>query len=196
MRFHFACLLFVYLGMLLVACDPASAKDANAANDSNNAPPKSLEFDNQTLNLAWSGGEPGSLIREYIPAGETLEHWTHLASIREYTGPAFSAPDGPAELATETLKTTRELYPNTPAAQLENPTNGDTIIYFCAWPDDQSYLEYNVFKYAKRPAGGIVAWQYALRVYGDATEFTKKLPELSDHLVNEMAEKGLVAESK
>ena len=180
MRFHCACLFLVYVGLLLVACETALAKDPV------DTPVKTFEFDGQTLQLAWEGGEPGEPIREYIPAGESLDHWTHLASVREYDG-----LNNPGELAAETLKVARDSYPNTPGGSIENPTTGDTIIHFCAWPNDESFLEYNVFKYSKRPGGGTVAWQYAVRVYGDATEFAKNLPEFSDQLVNEMAERGL-----
>ncbi len=174
------CRYFICAGLLLACCQVVLAKEPTPA------PPKTLEFDNQILHLAWQGGEPGEPIREYIPKGETLDHWTHLASIRE-----FSGLDDPGELAADTLKLTRESYPNTPSSSIENPTTGDTIIDFCAWPADQSFLEYNVFKYSKRPGGGIIAWQYAVRVYGDATEFTKTLPALRERLVNEMATTGL-----
>lgn len=180
MRFHCACLFFVYIGLLLVACETALAEDPVEA------PAKTLEFDNQTLQLAWEGGEPGNPIREYIPAGESLEHWTHLASVREYAD-----LHNPGALAAETLKLARDTYTNTPGGSIENPTTGDTIIHFCTWPNDESFLEYNVFKYSKRPGGGTVAWQYAVRVYGDATEFAKNLPALSERLVNEMADHGL-----
>ena len=42
------------------------------------------------------------------------------------------------------------------------------IIDFLVGPPDNSFVEYNVFKYAKRPAGGIIAQQYALRAYGES----------------------------
>ena len=183
MRFHCACLFLIYVGMLLVACDAA------CAGDSANAPPKSVQFDNQTLNLAWQGGTDADPIYEYVPAGETLDHWTHLASIREYAD-----LNDASSLAADTLKLARDTYTHTPGGSIENPTTGDTIINFCAWPDDESFLEFNVFKYSKRPGGGTIAFQYAVRVYGDATEFAKNLPALSERLVNEMAEHGLQTE--
>src|SRR5262249_49725865 len=48
------------------------------------APPGRLAFDGQILVFAWQGGNPGETVREYLPAGEKLESWTKLASIREY----------------------------------------------------------------------------------------------------------------
>jgi hypothetical protein len=180
MRSHCACLFVVNAGLLLVACETAFANEPAAT------PAKTLQFDGQTLTLAWEGGEPGSTIREFIPAGETLEKWTHLASIREY-----AAIDDPRALAAQTLKLTRDTYPQTPSNIIEDPTTGDTIIDFAAWPDDNSFLEFNVFKYSKRPGGGVVAQQYALRVYGDATEFAKNLPTIRERIVDEMARTGL-----
>ena len=145
------------IACLLRTCHGRHARPrAKTGRRSHRGPAATLEFDGQTLELAWEGGEPGSTIREFIPAGETLEKWTHLASIREY-----AAIDDPRALAADTLKLTRDTYPDTPSNIIENPTTGDTIIDFAAWPDDNSFLEFNVFKYSKRPGGGVVAQQYA-----------------------------------
>ena len=57
---------------------------------------------------------------------------------------------------------------------------------------DGSFVEYNVFQYSKRPAGGVVAQQYSLRAYGDdIATFTKDLSATRDRLLNEMADHGL-----
>lgn len=183
MRFNFACLLVVYLGLMFVASGTtAAAKESSPA-----APPaKTLEFDGQTLVLAWEGGEPGSPIREYIPAGETLDHWTHLASIRE-----FASIDDPRALAAKTLEGVRQTYLDTPSTIMEDPTSDDTIIDFVAWPDDKSFAEYNVFKYSKRPGGGVIAQQYAVRAYGNVDEFAKNLIALRERLTGEMASTAL-----
>jgi hypothetical protein len=153
------------------------------------APPQSLHFDNQTLNLAWQGGTPDAPIYEYVPAGENLDRWTHLASIREY----HSILDAKA-LADGTLQDVKQNYPGAPTQIVENPNNGDVMVDFLVGPPDGSFVEYNVFQYSKRPQGGTVVQQYALRAYGDdIAAFTEKLSATRDRLLNEMADHGLEA---
>lgn len=148
---------------------------------------KSLTFDGRTLNLAWEGGEPGAPIREYIPVGETLEHWTHLASIRQW-----SDLNDPRELAAKTLEGVQQNYPGAPHNMAENPDAGDTVIDFLIGPPDGSFVEYNIFKYSKRPGGGVIAQQYAVRNYDNPSEFTEKeLPSIRGRVINEMADDGL-----
>lgn len=156
------------------------------AEESATTPPKSLTFDGQTLNLAWQGGTPDAPIYEYVPAGETLDHWTHLASIREY----HSLHDV-KQLAENTIEMVKQNYPGAPSQSVDNPHGNETIIDFLVSAPDDSFVEYNIFKYAKREAGGIVAQQYALRAYGDDKSFLKDLSATRDRLINEMADHGL-----
>jgi hypothetical protein len=148
--------------------------------------PKSLLFDNQTLDLAWQGGTKDAPIYDYIPTGETLDHWTHLASIREY-----HSLDNVKQLAENTIEMVKQSYPGAPWQSVDNPNGNETIIDFLVSAPDDSFVEYNVFKYAKREAGGIVAQQYALRAYGDDKSFLKDLSATRDRLINEMADHGL-----
>jgi hypothetical protein len=47
---------------------------------------------------------------------------------------------------------------------------------FTVWSEDKSFAEYNVFEYCRRPEGGLVSYQYAIRAYGDEAEpFAKSL---------------------
>ncbi len=66
-------------------------------------------------------------------------------------------------------------YPDSPSSIIENPQTGEVIVDFVVWPADASFVEWNVFKYAKRPEGGVVAEQYALRAYEDSEAFLKGL---------------------
>ncbi|MGD9632512.1 MAG: hypothetical protein AB7G28_05330 [Pirellulales bacterium] len=150
------------------------------------APPKTVTIDGQTLDLAWQGGTEDAPIYEYIPQGETLEHWTHLASIREY-----HSIDDAKSLAEGTVQAVKQDYPGAPTQLVENPNNGDVMIDFLVGPPDGSFVEYNIFQYSKRPAGGTVAQQYALRAYGDTSEFLKNLESTRGRLLNEMADHGL-----
>lgn len=166
----------------------STAAEPTATTNTNPAPPQSVTFDNQTLELAWQGGTAEEPIYEYIPAGENFETWTHLASIREY-----HAIDDWKALAEGTIQAVKQNYPGAPTQILENPTSGDVMIDFLVGPPDGSFVEYNVFQYSKRPAGGTVAQQYALRAYGDTAKFLKDLEATRERVLNEMADHGLQA---
>jgi hypothetical protein len=150
------------------------------------APPKQVEFDGRTLELAWESENPDLPVVEFIPKGETLEKWTHLASIRQF-------PDvgNPQELAKLTLEQVAKDYPGAPTNMAVDPNETEAIIEFVADAPDDSFAEYNIFKYAKNPDGGVVAQQYALRGYGDRQKFLEELSERRQKLLDEMAEKGL-----
>lgn len=184
MRPLFVCFTTLTLLGLIAKLELDVRADEDAAGDA----PQEVTFDGQKMNLAWQGGEEGAPIYEYLPEGETLEQWKHLASIREW-----DAIDDAKELAANTEKTVKESYPGAPTQLIENPETGDTILDFIVGPEDGSFAEYNVFKYSQRDGGGVVAEQYALRAYGkqDIEAFLKKLPEVRSRVLDEMAATGL-----
>jgi hypothetical protein len=150
------------------------------------APPKRLTFDGQILVLAWQGGAPGEIAREYIPPAEKLESWTKLASIREY--PQL---DDPRAVAANLVRALKQQNPAAQSAMIENPATGEVIVDFVTWPADRAFVEFNVFKYARKPGGGLVAQQYALRDYQDTTGFLRSLRPVRERLVGLMAKEGL-----
>jgi hypothetical protein len=65
------------------------------------------------------------------------------------------------------------------------------IVDFVTWPADRAFVELNIFKYARKPGGGLVAQQYALRDYQDTTGFLRSLGPVRERLVGLMAKEGL-----
>jgi hypothetical protein len=145
-----------------------------------------VEFDDQTLTLAFEGKNPGEVIKEYIPTGETLEKWTKLASTREY-----SDLDNPLILATVLKKQLEEKYPHANCTLTEDADDNSAVIDFVLWSDDKSFVEFNVFKYSKTEDGGVLAEQYALRDYTNPQKFVDDLKETRDRTVKAMTEDGL-----
>ena len=145
-----------------------------------------MSFDGQTLVLAWQGGNPGETVREYIPVGEKLESWTKLASIREY--PKL---DEPRAVAANLVRALKQQNSAAQSAMIENPATGEVIVDFVTWPADRAFVEFNIFKYARRPGGGLIAHQYALRDYQDTTAFLRGLRPVRERLVGLMAKEGL-----
>jgi hypothetical protein len=148
---------------------------------------ETVQFDGQTLELAFEGNDPGATIKEFIPAGEKLDSWTRLAAIRE-----FDNLDDPVAYGVATVEELKKKYPMSPSSLIENPTTGGVIVDFVVWPEDASFAEFNVFRYEKRPGGGIISQQYAQRAYGaDSESFLKNLRPVRQRLIDLMAKDGL-----
>ena len=183
MRLTVACPYIVVFGLLSLVStlSPVQAKAPKLAE-----PPKYVKFDGLQLNLAWQSEDPEAPVAEFIPKDETLEKWTHLASIRR-----FPAQDDPQALAKTTVEGVAEQYPGAPTNIQNDPKGSDAVIEFVVSPPDDSFAEYNLFRYSKDPSGGVVAEQYALRGYGDRQEFLDSLTEQRQKLLDEMAASGL-----
>jgi hypothetical protein len=161
------------IGVVCLLCAAGAARAADAPPQRSQQQParQSVWFDGGELVLAWEGENPGEVVREFIPAGQNLDSWTKLASIR-----AISSSDDPKLLAGALVPRLKEQNPLSPSAIIENPGTGAVIVDFVVWPADASFVEFNVFKYEKRAGGGVEAQQYALRSYDKQEEFLKGLP--------------------
>jgi hypothetical protein len=155
----------------------------HAADESAPQAEDSIQFDGNVLSLASQEEAPGQSLKEYIPAGESLETWTKLASVREY-----DHLDDPKAVAGALIDKLKKQYPNSPSSVIQNPTTGEVIVDFVVWPPDGSFVEFDVFKYQKRAEGGLIAQQYALREYQDVEGFLKGLRPVRERLVELMAD--------
>jgi hypothetical protein len=147
---------------------------------------ESVAFDGRTLVLAWEGENRGERIREYIPEGEQLDSWTTLASIREYPN-----LNDPKAVVANLLRVLKQNTPKAPSAVQENARTGEVVVDFVTWPPDESFVEFNVWKYRRAETGGLVAHQYALRDYRDPKGFLRGLKPVRERLVRLMVEGGL-----
>jgi hypothetical protein len=147
---------------------------------------ESVSFDGHTLVLASRHENPGERVKEYIPAGEDLKSWTRLASVREY--PEL---DEPRAVVGKLIQALKQQNPKAQHAVIENPKTGEIVVDFVTWPADESFVEFNVFKYGRSEGGGLVAEQYALRDYKDPRRFLQGLKPVRTRLVKLMTEGGL-----
>jgi hypothetical protein len=160
------------LGLSIVAC-PAHAQSA-------------VLFDGTKYTQAFHKSDDTQSTTEFLPSGEELKSWKRLTSIR-----TFSKLTEPRTAAAGLLRAVRENNPEAKSILAENPKNGDVIIDFVTWPRDQSFVEFNIFRYSKK-GGGLLMEQYAQRAYGkDVREFLIKLKSERQRLVDLMAKGGL-----
>lgn len=143
-------------------------------------------FDGKKFIQAFHKSDDTQSITEFLPEGQDLKSWTQLASIR-----TFPKLTEPRTAAAGLLRAVRENNPNAKSIMAENPKNGDVIIDFVTWPRDQSFVEFNIFRYTKK-GGGLLMEQYAQRAYGnDARDLLIKLKSERQRLVDLMAKRGL-----
>ncbi len=162
----------VILGCLTVS-SPAHAQSA-------------VVFDGTKFLQAFHKADETQTTTEFLPDGETLKSWNRLTSIR-----SFPKLTEPRTAAAGLLRAVRENNPDAKSIMVENPKNGDVVIDFITWPRDQSFVEFNIFRYTKK-SGGLLMEQYSQRAYGDdVREFLIKLKSERQRLVNLMAKSGL-----
>ena len=169
--------------MLILALLISTSTFLHADEKASPAGNETISFDGNVLELASHEDSPSQSLKEFIPAGETLETWTKLAAIREYKDFEDSKL-----MVGSLVKQLNKQYPDSPSSIIENPTTGEVIVDFVVWPPDGSFVEFNVFKYSKNPTGGLVSQQYALREYKDAEGFLKGLRPVRERLVELMTE--------
>lgn len=162
----------------------STSDDKNTADDATQT--EQITFDGQKLKLAFDATSEGDTIKEYIPDGEKLQKWTKLASIREY--PKLNDAH---ELAAAVIREVEEKNPKADAHLKQNEETGETVIDFIVWPEDKSFVEFNVFKFKKNEDGGVASEQYAVREYKEPEKFVQELAALRERLVEKMTEGGL-----
>jgi hypothetical protein len=160
---------------------------AGLAGPAESSAQQSVTFDGRTLVLAWEGENRMERIREYIPENEKLDSWTTLASIRHYPN-----LNDPKAVVANLVRLLKQKTPKAPSAVQDNANTGEVVVDFVTWPPDESFVEFNVWKYRRADTGGLVAHQYALRDYQDPKGFLRRLKPVRERLVRLMAERGLV----
>jgi len=145
-------------------------------------PAAAVTFDGRTLELVWEGEIPGGMAREFVPAGERPDAWTRLASIRTYSG-----EQDPKALAVSLVTGIKAESPQAPCSIRQDAATGNVLVDYVFWPADASSVEFNVFRFAKAPGGGVVAHQYAIREHRDPKGFIEELRPVRERLLDAMA---------
>lgn len=176
------CVLFprIILPLLALAFNTLPAQEKPGAK------PERVRFEGQTLVLASSNAGAEGSVREFIPEGEKLASWTRLAALREY--PKL---DDPMAVGQNVLRQLKERYPDANSAIIRNPSTGEVIVDFLVTSPDQKFMEFNIFKYTRKPGAGLSCQQYALRAYGDPRAFLVELKSRRKALIDAMAKTGL-----
>jgi hypothetical protein len=102
-------------------------------------------------------------LREYIPAGQTLDNWEELAAIRflkDQTDPNAYLDKLGHQVVKDNPKATAQLF--------RNEAKKTSILDFVTFPTSTKspqFLEWNLFRATYIEGKGVVVYQYAKRFY-------------------------------
>jgi len=118
---------------------------------------------------------------EFTLDGETVDDWTKLFAFHDYAG----LDAEPAAAAATVRKTVLEQYKDASVAITDVAGSDEAILDFLTYDPKRDVMEFDIFKYARAPDGGLIALQFAQRF--PAGDFDKKaFPALRTRLVDEM----------
>ena len=102
-------------------------------------------------------------LRMYLPAGETLEHWHRLASVR-----VLQDLQDPAEYLSNMAAVVAQSHPAARFKFLRNDRTKELVLDFTTFaPDSVSarVAEWNLMRARYVPGTGLLVYQYAMRLY-------------------------------
>ncbi|WP_419786513.1 hypothetical protein [Pseudodesulfovibrio sp.] len=155
-------LAFPFL-FLLAFCAPAMAGNISIPQT---ALPEAITFQGVTMHKADEQAANGTFITEYIPKGETLKHWTHLFAVRREASKLT-----PKERAAGFAAYLKKLNSQFRSQVLFDKKTGNTGIDFLIWPKDDSFGEFNTWKYMQGEPGWLYSFQYGVRGYTDTPSY-------------------------
>jgi hypothetical protein len=141
------------------------------------AAPPDVEFGGVTYKFAFVDvAADGTVTNEYVPLGETIEHWTTLLSVRHWPAAGFR------DVATAWLKMLEPLLTRKVEAVKPTSARNDYDRIFEAWiaAPDKSYIEINLNHQIIEPRlPGVKSYQLAQKIMmpggkGDPSPFLEK----------------------
>jgi len=152
---------------LVVLSGGASASGA----DKLPAPPAAVTVLGQKLALKNSSASPTEeLLAEYVPAAETLEHWTLMLAVRVFKGQI--TPDQAVTLKGQEVQARRS-HGDVMANSMAFAKGDFRVIDFVM--SQSPVIEHNVMSFSRRPDGRLVSYQIARRYYQPSGEVDEGL---------------------
>jgi hypothetical protein len=113
-----------------------------------------------TLVLAFASKDSLESVREYIPKGESLDHWSCMASVR-----VFPKEKSPLDYLQRVGARIPGTHPAARAQLLKHDKTGDNILDFVIFTADSATAEWNLMRARYEKGKGLVVFQYAKRFY-------------------------------
>ena len=175
--------------LLLLFCAARVAQAEDAVNWL--SLPTSMTFDSVAYRLSWSSHPvPAYYLQEYLPAGETSEHYLRMVLVCAIVERADVNSVVASKIAW--LNRRKATDPIVNFAVVRNPANGEVILDFVlsAGP----VVEWNAYRYSSLKKDGNLLFGISRRAYGDdATEFLRGLKAVRSAGINALAAYALPA---
>jgi hypothetical protein len=156
--------------------------------------PGPISFNGTSYQLSWSSHpNPNYYKQEYLPAGQTSEHFQRMVLIEAIAQGADV--DGAVSAQVSMLNRRKSTDPNVNFAIVKNPNTGEMILDFILSAEDTkggSVVEWNAYRYAalkdKDGNSGVLLFGVSRRAYGDdSTEFLRGLKSARPAEINALA---------
>lgn len=129
-------------------------------------PPPTVTVLGKTLALKTNTASPSEeLVAEYVPAKETLDHWTLMLGVRIFKGKL--TPDQAVGMKGQEIQARRE-QGDVMANAMAFAKGDFKVIDFVM--SQAPIVEHNVMSFSKRPDGRLVSYQIARRYYRPSEE--------------------------
>jgi len=144
--------------------------------------PGPISFNAVNYRLSWSSHpSPHYYKQEYLPAGQTSEHFERMLLVEAIAQGADVA--GVVSAQVDRLNRRKSSDPTVNFAILKNPKNGEVILDFVLSDESKqsgAVVEWNAYRYAalkdRNGHSGVLLLGLSRRAYGDAsTEFLRRL---------------------
>jgi hypothetical protein len=119
-----------------------------------------VRIGNFTFVLAFAPTNSADSVREYIPKGESLNHWSRMASVR-----IFPKEKNPRDYLNRVGDLVAQSNPAARGQLLVNDKTGDDILDFLMFTADDTTAEWNLMRARYEEGKGLVVFQYAVRFY-------------------------------
>ena len=182
----------VVVGLLLLLCAGEPARCADLVDRL--SVPGPLNLNAETYRLSWSSHpSPYYYKQEYLPAGQTGEHFQSMVLIEAITQGA----DVPGVVSAQVnrLNQRKASDPTVNFAVVKNSTTGEVILDFILSADDgkgETIVEWNAYRYAMLKGtngnSGVLLLGLSRRAYGDATtQFLRALKSARPPTIDALA---------
>jgi hypothetical protein len=131
--------------------------------------PGPLQFDGSSYQLAWSSQpSPDYVKQEYLPAGDSLPNYREMVLVEALTRDIAVMDAVRSQM--ELLQQRKANDPLVNMSLMQNPDSGEALLDFVISGRDeqgQLLLEWNAYRYAVHPQGGVLLLGISRRAYGD-----------------------------
>jgi hypothetical protein len=146
-----------------------------------------ITFDGEAYIKKFVGMPPGrDKLVEYVRRDESFEKWTRLIGFRYQQLPVID--NDPVKVAQAMARTIKAANPQAQSRIIVSQDKAEAIIDFLTWPADASFMEFNVFRYAKSADGkAVVSVQFAHRFTDRSPQGMEKFRKLRQSWIQQAA---------